>query len=361
MTGTTTASARQAVSRHEAARRILVGVAYGDAMGMPTETLTQSQIRSRFGRVTGFLPSPHGDDIPFDRDFAAGQVTDDTDNTLMLCRMLTRTGGRIDADLFVAELTDWLDRDPTSAFAVGPSTRRALEAIKAGVPLDQAGRMGTTNGAAMKIAPIGIIDAHRGLPRLVSDVTAVCIPTHNTTVAIQGAAVAAACVGYGMRIATGDGTVDWDEWYGLIDDALREAARYGHAYPSADLACRIAYGRELADGERDDARFEERLYSFMGTGLETSETIPAAVSIAYRYRGDLRRAVECAANAGGDTDTIGAICGAMCAGLGFDLPDDAVRTLEEVNQVDFDAVATSLVDACGAGEEEHNHTERSAQ
>lgn len=348
------------VDRVEAARRVLVGIAYGDAMGMPTETLTQSAIRTRFGRVTGFHPSPHGEDVPFERDFIAGQVTDDTDNTMMLCRMLIETHGRIDANLFVAALTNWLESDPMSGFAVGPSTRRAVEAIRAGVPIEQAGRTGTTNGAAMKIAPIGIIDDFRDLRKLAADVASVCTPTHNTIVAIQGAVAVAACVSYGMSVATGERSLDWNDWYGVIGDALNEASGYGYSYPSADLACRIEYGRDLADKEPDDGRFEERLYSFMGTGLETSETVPAAISIVYRYRGDLRRAIECAASVGGDTDTIGAISGAMCAGLCFNIADDAIQTLERVNRLDFQSVAESLIKACDRGKGEDNEQERSS-
>lgn len=339
---------------HKIARRVLLGVAYGDAMGMPTETLTRDQIIKRFGRVTDFLPSPHGDDIPFVRDFRPGQVTDDTDNTMMLCRMLGHTSGKIDPDLFVDYLIRWLDEDPSSAFAVGPSTKRAIEAIQHGVPIDQAGRMGTTNGAAMKISPIGIVDDYRDMPGLVDDVAAVCTPTHNTTVAIQGAAAVAACVSYGARVGDANGIMDWDLWYDLIADAVHEAARCGHPYPSPDLLRRIDYGRQIANESISDDVFEDTLYSFLGTGLETAETVPAAVTIVYRHQGDLRRSVECAANIGGDTDTIGAICGAMCAGIGFNLSDAVIHTLETVNHMNFDAAASLLLEVDGSKETDNS-------
>ena len=342
---------------HKTARRVLLGVAYGDAMGMPTETLTRSQIVKHFGRVTDFLPSPHGDDIPFVRDFQPGQVTDDTDNTMMLCRMLGCTSGRIDPHLFVDYLIRWLDEDPSSTFAVGPSTKRAIEAIRQGVPMEQAGRMGATNGAAMKIAPIGILDDYHDLPRLVDDVAAVCTPTHNTTIAIQGAAVVAACVSYGARIGDANVAMDWNAWYELITDAVREGALHGHPYPSPDLLRRIDYGRRVADEAIGDDGFEDTLYSFLGTGLETAETVPAAVTIVYRHRGDLARSVECAANIGGDTDTIGAICGAMCAGISFNLSDAAIHTLETVNHMDFAAAASLLMEADGSKETDNSQSE----
>jgi ADP-ribosylglycohydrolase len=43
-----------------------------------------------------------------------------------------------------------------SADLLGPSTKRACEAIRAGVPVGEAGRTGDTNGAAMRIAPVGV-------------------------------------------------------------------------------------------------------------------------------------------------------------------------------------------------------------
>ena len=39
---------------------------------------------------------------------------------------------------------------------LGPSTKRALTALLAGADIDQAGRFGVTNGAAMRITPVGI-------------------------------------------------------------------------------------------------------------------------------------------------------------------------------------------------------------
>ena len=39
---------------------------------------------------------------------------------------------------------------------LGPSTKRAVAAVLAGVPPEEAGAAGATNGAAMRIAPVGI-------------------------------------------------------------------------------------------------------------------------------------------------------------------------------------------------------------
>ena len=57
------------------------------------------------------------------------------------------------------------ERDMTargSLDLLGPSTRRALDAVLAGTPPEEAGRSGDTNGAAMRIAPVGLaVDRRR--------------------------------------------------------------------------------------------------------------------------------------------------------------------------------------------------------
>ncbi len=78
---------------------------------------------------------------------------------------------------------------------VGPSTRRGVQALKRGDDPHTTGLWGDTNGAPMRISPVGLM--HPGDPMgAIEDAVTACIPTHNTNVAISGAcAVAAAIVG----------------------------------------------------------------------------------------------------------------------------------------------------------------------
>ena len=69
---------------------------------------------------------------------------------------------------------------------LGPSTIKALALAAEGVSPDHTGRWGETNGAAMRIAPIGV-----GVPgdppeRLVDAVEQASRVTHNTGIAIAG-------------------------------------------------------------------------------------------------------------------------------------------------------------------------------
>src|SRR5215813_388893 len=139
------------------ARGALYGLAIGDALGMPTQMLSRAQIRDRWGALlSGFEPAPPGH--PVAAGMPAGCVTDDTEQAVLLGRLLVKGHGAIDPAELATALVDW-ERDMAargSLDLLGPSTKRAVAAILAGVPPDQAGATGTTNGAAMRIAPVGI-------------------------------------------------------------------------------------------------------------------------------------------------------------------------------------------------------------
>lgn len=307
-------------------------------MGMPTEWLTPTQIRAHYGTVNTLLPSPDPPILDKPRELAAGQVTDDTENTVFICRMLIATGGQIDKKRYVNALLHWLKTDPASATVTGPSTRRAMTAIEAETPIAEAGKFGTTNGAAMKIAPLGLVRSYHELSSLIASVAEICTPTHNTQVAIQGAAVIAAAVSYLFE----NDQVDWADWYALLLQTATAAAEYGNPLPTPSLAKRLLFGKQLAE-TTDERGFGQALYETLGTGLETIQLVPAAVSLVYKYKGDLTACVQVAANIGGDTDTLGAVCGAICGGYRFNVPQIAVQQLRQANPaIHFHQLAVDL-------------------
>ena len=48
----------------------------------------------------------------------------------------------------------------------------------------------------MKMSPIGIISDFRDLDALIANVRMICKPTHNTSIAIQGASIIAGIISY---------------------------------------------------------------------------------------------------------------------------------------------------------------------
>src|ERR1700733_5223975 len=80
------------LSRAEGA---LYGLAIGDALGMPTQSLPRDAIVARYGPLLGsFEPAPP--DHPLAAGLPVGSVTDDTEQALLLAGLLLEGGGRTD-------------------------------------------------------------------------------------------------------------------------------------------------------------------------------------------------------------------------------------------------------------------------
>ena len=84
-------------------RGCLLGVAVGDALGMPTEGYTAREISSKFGMIRVMMPAPEGH---FHSGLCAGQFTDDTEETLILAESIIEADG-FSPDRFAKKLTAW--------------------------------------------------------------------------------------------------------------------------------------------------------------------------------------------------------------------------------------------------------------
>lgn len=320
------------------ARAALSGLAIGDALGMPTQLMSPAEVVERFGVVDGFYPG--GPDHPIAAGMPAGSVTDDTEQALILARLLIDGGGHVDPREFARRLVAWEDdmRSRGSLDLLGPSTRRAVAAVMAGVDVDEAGRAGATNGAAMRIAPLGIAVGPADLGALVDRVVEASSVTHNTGVAIASAAAVAAAVSAG--ISGGDVA----SVLPLAVEAAALGAVRGSWVAGADVARRIRWAVDLVDGVRPDDAVRH-IRELVGTSLAAQESVPAAFAVLAIWPDDPWRACLTAATLGGDSDTIGAMAGAIagaCYGTaGF--PAHAVRTIRDVNHLDLDGVADALL------------------
>jgi len=321
------------------ARGALYGLAIGDALGMPTQSLPREAIVARFGPlVSGFEPGPAGHPLAAGR--SAGTVTDDTEQAVLLGRLLVEGLGEVDAGELARRLVAWEDemRARGSLDLLGPSTRRAVAALLAGEPLAEAGRLGTTNGAAMRITPVGIATPAADLDLLVDHVVAASQVTHHTGVALAGAAAVAAAVSAGLAGA------DLSAATRLAAAAAERAARRGHWVAAADVAARLRWAAGLARG-LGLADLIDVVYRLVGTSLATQESVPAAFAVLAACPGDPWLACRIAASLGGDTDTIAAITGAIagaCHGVEA-FPAAARQTIDQVNRLDLDSLAAALL------------------
>jgi len=322
------------VSAADRARGALYGLAIGDALGMPTQLLSRRQITARWGPLlTAFEPAPPGH--PIAAGLPAGAVTDDTEQAVLLARMLVKNRGVPGSGDWAAALIGWeLDMaERGSLDLLGPSTKRALTAVLEGTPPEEAGRHGDTNGAAMRITPVGIAFPATppptsnadtdNLSRLVDHTVAASLVTHNTSVALAGAAAVAAAVSAGVGGAGVAGATQ----AGIA--AARLASHRGHWIAGADVAARIRWAVGLAEDAAPD-QAAELIGTLVGTSLATQESVPAAFAVLSAIPGDPWRACLLAASLGGDTDTIAAMAGAIagaCHGQSA-FPPPAIATID---------------------------------
>ncbi len=321
------------MDRHmDRAMGTLAGLALGDALGMPAQTLPRAAIRAAYGEITDFV-APF-DDHPVSHGLPAAAVTDDTEQALLLAGLLIAGGGRLDEKAWANALIGWEAdvRGRGLRDLLGPSSKRALEALLAGTPASETGLAGTTNGAAMRIAPVGIATPPGDLPALVAAVQAACRVTHATREAIAAAAAVAAVISQGI-----DGA-DFEATLPLALEAARLGSALGAPAGEADMAGRIEAALQAAT----DA---DALAAAIGTSVASRESVAAAFGVVRLAGGDAWKAARIAANIGDDTDTIGAIAGAMagaCRGYAA-LPQDKVAQVLSVNGLDLAPTVTGLL------------------
>jgi ADP-ribosylglycohydrolase len=327
------------MSTQSRAAGALYGLAIGDALGMPTQMLSRPQIVHRYGAVLdGFHPA--APDHPLAAGMPAGAITDDTEQAMLVAGLLIDGHGKADPAELARRLVAWEEsmRARGSLDLLGPSTKRAVSRVLQGADVDEAGRYGDTNGAAMRITPVGIAVPSSDLAGLVDRVVEVSKLTHNTGLALAAAAAVAAAVSAGVDGAT-------------VAEAVRHAeaaaelgARHGYWVAGADVAARIRWATGLVDGLTDE-QVGERVYALVGTSLAAQESVPAAFAILRACQDDPWRAALLSASVGGDCDTIAAIAGAIagaCHGVEA-FPEEVRRQVTEVNPLPLDATAAALL------------------
>ncbi len=317
----------------------LYGLAIGDALGMPTQALPRDEIVARYGSlIATFEAAPPGH--PLAAGLRAGTVTDDTEQAVLLARVVISGAGRAAPAEVARRLLAWEEsvRARGSRDLLGPSTKRAVGALLAGADLEEAGRYGTTNGAAMRITPVGIATPGADPGVLVDRVVEASLATHNTGVALAGAAAVAAAVSAGIDGAT------VPEATGMAAAAARRAARRGHWVAAADVASRIIWAAGLVAG-LSVAEAIDQVYALVGTSLATQESVPAAFAVVAASPGDPWLACRIGASLGGDCDTIAAMAGAIagaCHGVEA-FPATARATIASVNGLGLDELARDLL------------------
>ena len=325
----------------------LAGLALGDALGMPTQAMSPEQIRAVYGRITGLVDGDASQ--PYAPGMPAGSVTDDTEQALLVASLLVRgrgtSSGRValDAGEFAHALLAWEDSmiERGSLDLLGPSTKAALEGVRAGEDPLTVGGAGTTNGAAMRVTPIGIAMSTADPEAFADAVWSSCQVTHATRQGFQSAALVAAAVSMGIDTARST----TPDLRGLLWKALSyvdSLPERGAWTPDPDVVAATRRAMQLVANPASSSL--ECLVEQVGTSVASAQAIPMAFALLARDPSP--QALLDAANIGGDTDTIGAIAGAILgAAVGVEvLPADSLSMIEEVSHLGLSSVAGDLLE-----------------
>lgn len=288
-------------------RGCLLGLAVGDALGMPVEGYTSEEIKAKFGEVKDMMPAQEDH---FHAGLRAGQYTDDTLETLLLAESMIESSG-FSAERFSEKLRAWgsaWSLDDSTSRGVGLATKSSVENMIAGGSWKESGAMIPTCGSAMRASPIGqVYRWDIGLVAKYADLQS--LPTHCSPASRAGSiavAVAIALCTSGFPKET------------VLHNACSHARKV-----DKEFADRLA-GIESLLGIEPSKALEA-----IGNSPEVSETVPAAFYCYLKFYPE--KALITAASNGGDTDSITSIAGSLFgASLGTSwIPDRWLKSLEK--------------------------------
>lgn len=284
---------------------VLLGTCVGDALALPAEGLSRRKIEKRW-------PGPWKMRLLLGR----GMVSDDTEHTVMVALSLLSEpddAGAFQRDL-ARRLRWWFAALPPG---VGMATAKACIKLWCGARPVTSGVFSAGNGPAMRSAILGVFFADDAAKR-VAYVCASSRLTHTdpkAEVAALAIAEAAAWI-----VCTG-----CDETVTPLLERL-DALSLDEAWKVPMKHLRESH----AAGESVDA-FVSRLGLERGVSGYAYHTVPVALHAWLHHRSDFRAGLEAVIRCGGDTDTVGAIAGALLglsAGAAA-IPQDWLRGVKE--------------------------------
>lgn len=270
-----------------ALRGALLGTAVGDALGLPFEGMSKRRVR----RWLGSRPLEHR--------FLAGRgmVSDDTDHACMTAMSLAEAGR--DPERFARRLAMrlrwWLAALPAG---IGLGTLRGILKLWLGWSPARSGVWSAGNGPAMRAPVIGAFartdrDLRRALVRASTRITHLDPRAEQGALAIAEAAALAASLA-GSEPLRGPETIH--RIAAEIDDP-QLGARLDTVAAALDVPTEevvATWGNE------------------QGITGYVHDTVPAVLHAWLRHAGDIGPALTEIIRCGGDTDTTGAILGALC-------------------------------------------------
>ena len=297
----------------------LTGIATGDAIGKQTEMLsTEDVVRWYPHGVRGFEGTP-GATIPRyagnrKRAWRVGETTDDTERTIAVARAIL-------ADGHVSHVS--IGREMLGCTkCVHPGVRSLWEFHQAADPA----RIATAHdgcGAAIRVAPIGILYPSTALEALVRGAREASISTHGGSLAIAAAAATAAAVSAAIDAASPPE---------VLDLAERAAARAEEQWPGVGPPVFAAAIRTVHDRLASLPSLTPAGVAACCFPNQPLTIVPLALGLATVLR-SAEEAILLATNVGGDSDSVASIAGGILGAMHpRTVNEEWAAAVEAVNQ-----------------------------
>ncbi len=262
----------------------LIGLAVGDALG---DLGRDNDMRNRYGIVTDFFDNPAGS-------------TDDTEFAILTAKAIIQCNGELTPQVLYDTWDECILQEGGIFERGGRPLYGAVANLKRGMRPPMSGMynvMNNDDGAAMRISPIGIINA--GDPESAAAMAMIDAQMSHENDGITAAKMVAASVAVAMVNGTTDEIVE----AGL--DQLEHSSWLTHAVHVAMNIC-----KESGSIEKAWKRLHTELWT--PTHSVAAEAIPQIYAIFKLVDGNYDQAMFWGANFGRDADTIGAVLGALC-------------------------------------------------
>lgn len=307
--------------------RLLPAVAYGDAIGLPTETMHARDVEQRYGQIRLLVPPEHNK--YYQGDYPAGTTSDDTQLSVAVTEALLAADDFTIASQAAKHVEVFnlspQSRDEHGVLRVsgwGRSTTASMERLVAGVSPAESGEVGGRgNGIIMKMAPLVYWQAVRqtSIEKRHSEYDRLTTMTHDDD-AVRACTRLHGDVLYELYR---NPHTPLSQFVDRVDDIIR---RESLADPKGRIARAVYAPAGSFDGlvVRYAAGRENGHYGFI-----VWNTLAMAYDVFLSAKGDYGEAVRYAANLGGDSDSIASIVGTMCnawSGGEFVAPPDFEQT-----------------------------------
>ena len=293
-------------------RVLLPAIAYGDAAGLPVETLSAEQIKAKHPLgIHELIPTKEN---PF---FGSaehpGTWSDDTQLSLAVAKALIKAKGfdmtaMAEAHLEAYDETDYIERERDGVLMKvkrgwGGSTTNAMDKLHAGVSPYASGTVGGEgNGVLMKMAPLSYLQSVRRTPvaEVYTQLDQLTTMTHDSNLSRIMSRVHGDVLGYLLRTEQFERKTFMSVLYASL--AL-------HGFMSRDINDLYDLFAYLEKPVTHDTILENT----DGKGFHAPQTLAMAYGAFLVHDGVFTPSVYEAVNLGGDTDSIASIVATMSA------------------------------------------------